>query len=64
MDHTEFKAARLALGVSASQLARMLQLGDHGGRTVRRWEADERPVPGPVAVLINLFLEKSNRKSA
>jgi hypothetical protein len=43
------KAARLALGLSADGLARMLRVDD--GRTVRRWEADG-PIPGPVTVVM------------
>jgi hypothetical protein len=46
----ELKAARHALGFSADGLARMLRVDD--GRTVRRWEAGEREIPGPVIVLM------------
>jgi DNA-binding transcriptional regulator YiaG len=49
-----FKAARERLGLTQSDLARILGLGTDGGRTVRRWEAPEdtsnsRP-PHPAAV--------------
>ena len=33
-------------------------MGKHGGRTVRRWELGEVAVPGPVAVAVELLLEK------
>jgi hypothetical protein len=46
----ELKAARHALGLSADGLARMLRV--ENGRTVRRWEAGERDIPGPVIVLM------------
>src|SRR5260370_38952960 len=46
----ELKAARHALGFSADGLARMVRVED--GRTVRRWEAGEREIPGPVTVLL------------
>lgn len=36
-------------------------MGKHGGRTVRRWELGEIPVPGPVAVAVGLMLEQRNR---
>lgn len=44
------KAARHALGFSADALARMVRVED--GRTVRRWEAGDREIPGPVIVLM------------
>ena len=46
----ELKAARRALGFSADGLARMVRVED--GRTVRRWEAGDREIPGPVTVLM------------
>jgi hypothetical protein len=46
----DLKAARAALGFSADALARMLRIED--GRTVRRWEAGDREIPGPVIVLM------------
>jgi hypothetical protein len=46
----DMKAARHALGLSAEGLARMVRVED--GRTVRRWEAGERDIPGPVTVLL------------
>src|ERR1700735_1379230 len=46
----DLRAARAALGFSADALARMLRIED--GRTVRRWEAGDRDIPGPVIVLM------------
>jgi transcriptional regulator with XRE-family HTH domain len=53
MTPQEFKEARQTLGLSANQLARVLGMGEDGGRTIRKWEADAslptaRP-PNPVA---------------
>ena len=44
------KSARAALGLSADALARIVRVED--GRTVRRWEAAEREIPGPVIVIL------------
>ncbi|WP_024508414.1 helix-turn-helix transcriptional regulator [Bradyrhizobium sp. ARR65] len=44
------KDARAALGLSADALARTVRVED--GRTVRRWEAGEREIPGPVIVIL------------
>jgi len=46
----ELKNARAALGLSADALARIVRVED--GRTVRRWEAAEREIPGPVIVIL------------
>ena len=54
MTAAELKAARRDLGLSARGLALALQVSD--GRTIRRWEAGENPVPGPVAVAVRLML--------
>ena len=50
MTPTELKSMRHALGLSAEGLARLLQVSS--GRTVRRWEAGDRDIPGPVKVLM------------
>ncbi|UPJ50489.1 helix-turn-helix transcriptional regulator [Bradyrhizobium sp. 200] len=44
------KHARATLGLSADALARIVRVED--GRTVRRWEAGEREIPGPVIVIL------------
>lgn len=41
---------RAALGLSAGALAKIVRVED--GRTVRRWEAGEREIPGPVIVIL------------
>jgi transcriptional regulator with XRE-family HTH domain len=48
------KEARAALGLSADALARIVRVED--GRTVRRWEAGEREIPGPVIVILETAL--------
>jgi len=42
------------LGLSAEGLARVLRVED--GRTVRRWEAGEREIPGPVIVVMEVMM--------
>ena len=56
MTPTELREARHHLGYSTAALARRLKLGENGGRTVRRWEAGDRPISGPVEVAIGLML--------
>jgi DNA-binding transcriptional regulator YiaG len=51
-------AARKRLGLSQAGLAEALRLGANGGRTVRRWEAGDVPVTGPVSVAIEGLLAK------
>ncbi len=54
MTPSELKSARHALGLSAQGFARPLRIKE--GRTVRRWEAGDIPVPGPVEVIVELLL--------
>lgn len=53
MTPERFKTIRLALGLTAQGLADVLQIAD--GRTVRRWEAADRAIPGPVKLLMFLL---------
>lgn len=53
MTPAELKSARNALGLSAEGFARMVHV--ESGRTVRRWEAGERDIPGPVIVLMRII---------
>ena len=50
MTPTEFKEARHTLGLSTAKLAELFQVSS--GRTVRRWEAGDRDIPGPAKVLM------------
>jgi len=54
MTPDEFKAGRNALGLSTNQLARLFRVSD--GRTVRRWEAGDRDIPGPAIVLMQWLI--------
>ncbi len=53
MTPAEFKAIRRGLGLSAQAMARAVGVSD--GRTIRRWEAGDRDIPGPVRVLMLLL---------
>lgn len=55
MTGDELRRARAALGLSTEGLARLVDV--QGGRTVRKWEAGDRDVPGPVAVLLRALME-------
>jgi transcriptional regulator with XRE-family HTH domain len=50
----DLRAARDFLGLSADDLARVVGVED--GRTVRRWEAGDRELPGPVIVVMETAL--------
>ncbi len=55
MAPSELKNARTALGLTAEGLAKLLRV--QGGRTIRKWEAGDREIPGPVATLIEALME-------
>lgn len=61
MTPTQLKEARHQLGLSASQMAAALSDPDTepqvSPRTIRYWEAGDRNIPGPVAVLVKLMLK-------
>lgn len=58
MTPAQLKTTRQTLGLSQDALATILQMGGDGARTVRRWEMAERAIPGPVAVLMRLFIAR------
>ena len=53
MTPAEFKSIRQSQSLSQKALARAL--GVSSARTVRRWEAGERDIPGPVQTLMRLI---------
>lgn len=53
MTPTELKAIRQRYGLTQSQLAALLRIADM--RTIRRWEAGERPVSGPASIVLELM---------
>jgi transcriptional regulator with XRE-family HTH domain len=54
MTPTELRTARTELGLSAQAFARLI--GVHDGRTVRRWEHGEAPIPGLLPLYLDLRL--------
>ena len=53
MTPAQFRTIRKANGLSQSAAGRLLGLShDSAGRTVRRWESGESPIPGSVALLM------------
>jgi len=57
MTPEQFKDARKALCYSQQALADEWGMGDHGGRTIRRWEQGERPVSPVAAYAIRMMVE-------
>jgi DNA-binding transcriptional regulator YiaG len=49
MTPAELKSIRHSLGLSAEAFARLVRVAS--GRAVRRWEAGDRDIPGPVTVI-------------
>jgi len=49
-----FRLCRETLRLSADELAAELQVS--GGRTVRKWEAGDRAIPGPVWVALRYMV--------
>lgn len=54
MTPQDFRDARIRLGLSQDEMAS--DLGVHDGRTVRRWEAGERRIPGEIDIVIAYWL--------
>ena len=55
MTPDDLKSARHALGLSAEGFAKWVNVAS--GRTVRKWEAGDRDIPGPVIILVKAALE-------
>jgi transcriptional regulator with XRE-family HTH domain len=60
MKPKEFRAIRKALGLSAREMAAKLGLSD--GRSIRRYEAGERPIPIPTALLVQVWAAAQPQK--
>lgn len=54
MTRAELKSARATLGLTAEGFARLVRVS--GGRTVRRWERGDIPVPGSISALTELAM--------
>ena len=55
MTPATFRAALAALGYSQSGFAAFARVD---ARTVRKWAAGDRAIPGPVVVLLEMLAEK------
>ena len=58
MEPSDLRLLRRAAGLSQQALADLMNLGAGGGRTVRRWEAGEVAISGPVAIAVKSVLEQ------
>jgi DNA-binding transcriptional regulator YiaG len=56
MTPDDVRDARRAMGMTQHQLATALRMGADGKRSVRRWEAGDRPISGPASVAIEALL--------
>jgi len=50
------KAARLALGMTQSQLGIALRMSPDQGRSVRNWESGRNPISGPASLALEALL--------
>lgn len=58
MTPAEFGEARLKLGLSQSEFARLLGMdGAHADDNIRRYETGRRTIPGPVGLLTQALLD-------
>lgn len=66
MTPNELRAARKALGLTQSGLAKALRLSEkNGDRSIRIWETEGNTVPGPVQVAVEFMLRtKANGKTS
>jgi transcriptional regulator with XRE-family HTH domain len=65
MTADDFKAARLALGLSVTEMAEALRLDMPNGRTsVREWESGKRAISGPVSVAVELMMSQEIHRIA
>lgn len=55
MTPAKFKRGRKVLGLSQKGLAEVLKI--KSDRTIRKWEAGERAIPGPAVVLMTYWLQ-------
>ena len=55
-----FRRCRDALRLSQAEIAAALHVS--GGRTVRRWELGERPIPGPVWVALRYMMREHRER--
>lgn len=63
MTPADLRAAREALGLTQTGLAKALRLSPkNGDRSVRIWEAEGNTVPGPVQVAVEFMLKARGTK--
>lgn len=58
MTGKRFKQIRRKLGLSQSQLAKLLGVWPN---TVAHWDRGDKPIPGPIELCMKLLLEKKQR---
>jgi len=56
MTSAAVKAARLALGMTQSQLGFALRMAPDEGRSVRNWESGRNPISGPASLALEALL--------
>jgi hypothetical protein len=65
MNGAELESARKRLKLSAADLGRRLYLiGRDPGQSVRLWETNRKPVPGPVRCAVELMLQAAKSAQA
>lgn len=62
MTAAQFKTARKILKLSVPAMADKLRL--RSDRTIRKYESGEIEIPGPISLLMEIFIEDHFRKSS
>lgn len=61
MTPEELRQTREKLGLTQAELSEKLLISD--GRTVRRWEAGDRAIPGPAIAALRYMLKEAKEKA-
>jgi DNA-binding transcriptional regulator YiaG len=60
MTPADLRAARHSLGLTQHGLAEVLRMGKWGFQSVAKWEKGEVPIPGPVAMAMELMVDRAD----
>lgn len=59
MTPADLRSARHSLGLTQHGLAEVLRMGKWGFQSVAKWEKGEVHIPGPVAVAMELMVDRA-----
>lgn len=59
MECEEYRRSRMRLGLSTKGLADLMGMGMHGGRSIRRWESGQVPIPNWAILIMKILTTKT-----